>query len=321
MEEPVAESVEEIPETAEEPVTESAEEVPETAEEVVTETVEEVHEIVEEVEEQTEVTSSVDEEIAEEIEPEAIPEKKSGVVIEEVTEETIEEIKEEIKEEPVTEKIEEKPEVKAEEIPAKKEKKSIEIKLPQLDFKKVTKKQIIIIAAAVVVLAALISVISVLDFGGDKGYYPSIYSGRSFDDSEVSLIAISAEKQAEHIRNTEVKGDKNKFAFYANTAISVSEPDSLLPIAFSNPTINEDILLCSLVNKDGVVVYRSLGVVPGRYLTNIRLSRYLDYGVNELTLYVSAFRAEGTEDDYHFEQIGTQKAKIEVHVGNDYMSE
>ena len=85
--------------------------------------------------------------------------------------------------------------------------------------------------------------------------------------------------------------------------------------------MSKEILLFSLVDSNGVVIYRSLGVVPGRYITNIRLSKYLDYGVNELTLYVSAFVAEGTKDDYHFERIGTQKTKVEVHVGNDYMSE
>jgi hypothetical protein len=125
----------------------------------------------------------------------------------------------------------------------------------------------------------------------------------------------------ETIKNTKAKGNKNKFSFYANTAVQVSAPDSLLPIAISNPTVSEEILVCSLVNSDGVVVYRSLGIVPGKYLNNIRLSQYLDYGNNELMLYVSAFRAETKDGKVEFEKVGTQRAEIEVLVGSDYMSE
>ena len=167
----------------------------------------------------------------------------------------------------------------------------------------------------------LISVLSVVNLGNKSGYYPSVYSGRTFADDEVYLISISDEQQKELIEKTDAKGNTTKFSFYSNTGIEVQKPDSLLPLAISNPTTSEVILLCSLVNSDGVVVYRSLGIVPGRYVTNIRLSQYLDYGNNDMTLYVSAFRAEGEGDTFEYKKVGTQKAEIQVIVGSDYMSE
>ncbi len=294
------ETTEEISESVEESADETTEEIP-AAEEVP----EEAEETLPVEEENTEsvptvVIEEVAEEIAEEIQPEEIPEEKTGVVIEEVSEEKVEETKQEIIE--------------------IKEKK--QINLPKIDLKKIkfTKKNIIIALVAVVTLAALISVLSVVNIG-KTDYSPSVYGGRNFADDEVGVIAISQEQQEEFIKNTKAKGNTRKFSFYANTAMEVSKPDSLLPVSIANPSTSEEILLCTIVNENGVIVYRSLGIIPGRYVSNVRLSQYLDYGKNELTLYVSAFKAEGEGDTLTYKKLGTQTAEIEVTVGDDYMSE
>ena len=168
-------------------------------------------------------------------------------------------------------------------------------------------------------LAALISVIVTVS-GGNQEYAPAIYSGRNFDSSEVAFIAISDEKQHEYIDGMKVKGNTSKFSFYCNTEISVSKQDSLVPIAFSNPTMSENILLCTIVNEDGVIVYRSLGVVPGRFITNVRFSQYLKFGMNEFTMYVSAFEPTKDSDEILYNRVGTQKVKIKVACGEDYGS-
>ena len=134
------------------------------------------------------------------------------------------------------------------------------------------------------------------------------------------MIQISSEQQSTYVEAMKVKGNKNKFSFYANTEIAVSKPDSAVPIAFSNPSFNDSVLLCQIVDSDGVIVFRSLGVVPGKYITNVKFSDYLDYGENELTMYVTAFRAVESENGVAFEQVGKQKTDIKIVCGEDYGS-
>lgn len=201
----------------------------------------------------------------------------------------------------------------------KKEKKKI---FAKFDFKKIklTKKNVAVLLVAIVTLAALISVISVLNIG-KTDYSPAIYSGKDFEDSDVGVISISDEKQSELVKKTDVSGNTSKFSFYANTVMSVSSPDSALPITLSNPTTSDKMLLCTIVNDDGVIVYRSLGIAPGRFLNKVKLSQYLDYGKNELTLYVSAFKTSDAGTELTYKKVGTQRVKLEVTVGTDYASE
>ncbi len=230
----------------------------------------------------------------EEKESEEISEQKSNIILENVTNNDVE------------------PKLR-------KEKKNI---FSKFNFKKIklTKKNVIIALVAIVTLAALISVLSVIQIG-KTDYSPAIYSGKSFEDSEVGVISISDEKQSELIKKTDASGNTSKFSFYANTVMTVTSPDSSLPITIANPTTSDKIILCTIVNDDGVIVYRSLGILPGRFLNKVKLSQYLDYGKNELTLYVSAFKTSEAGSELTYKKVGTQKAKLEVNVGTDYASE
>lgn len=238
------------------------------------------------------------EEISEELSPiieaEEIAEQKSNIIIEKVTNNDVEH-------------------------KSKKEKKNI---FAKFDFKKIklTKKNIAVLLVAIVTLVALISVISVLHIG-KTDYSPSIYSGKDFEDSEVGVISISDEKQSELVKKTDASGNTGKFSFYANTVMSLASPDSALPITLSNPTTSDKMLLCTIVNDNGVIVYRSLGIAPGRFLNKVKLSQYLDYGKNELTLYVSAFKTSEAGTELTYKKVGTQRVKLEVNVGTDYAPE
>ena len=191
--------------------------------------------------------------------------------------------------------------------------------MSQLKNTKITKTHIIIAVVAVVTIAALIAVLSVV-LVRDAENFPAIYSGRNFASDEVGTIAIPDEQQQKYVKDTAAKGDTRKFSFYTNTEISVSKQDSLVPIAFSNPSAGKHILLCSIVNEDGVVVYRSLGLAPGQYVSNVRFSQYLKYGTNELTMYVSAFETTKEDDEMFYDKVGTQKVKLKVVCGEDYGS-
>ncbi len=330
-----AQKTEEVKEKAE-----TAENATPVAEEISEETIEEaveesMEEITEEISEETieEAIEATMEEISEVISQEAIEK-----IAEDAAKEAIEEIAEEITpDEPDVEQIKEEITVDAEIKEEKKEKKEkssksidftklkgiLKEKLTLIKNIKLTKKDIIIIAVAVVTFAALIALIVKFVpamFASDS--VPEIYTGRDYESSElgVGIISITDEQQMEYVKQTNAKGNTRAFKFYANTEMQILTSTSSLPISVANPTSSRVVLLFTLVDENGAMLYRSRGITPGQYLNNITLYKPLEYGDNELTLYVSAFSAEeGKDGGTEYKKEGTQRAKIKIKVGEEYM--
>ena len=275
-----------------------------------------------------EISSVVDskEEIAEEIKP---AEEKAVKVKKEKKEKTVKEKKEkpakEKKEKPAKEK-KEKPVKEKKEKPAKEKKEkpakekvakthSNKKSFKNFSLSKVesSKKNITITIVAVLAVITIVAVI-LANLFADLHCYPNNYTGRAYPSDQVANIAISDEQQMQYVKATNAKGDKNEFAFYTHTEISMSGPNSEVAIGFSNPTYNDKILLFTIYDENDVLMYKSLGVTPGKCLNSIKFSDYLDVRMHEMTMYVSAFKYV----DGEYELVGKQKVDLKIMCGTDY---
>ena len=251
-----------------------------------------------------EISSVVDskEEIAEEIKP---AEEKAVKVKKEKKEKTVKEKKEkpakEKKEKPAKEKV------------AKTHSNKKSFKNFSLSKVESSKKNITITIVAVLAVITIVAVI-LANLFADLHCYPNNYTGRAYPSDQVANIAISDEQQMQYVKATNAKGDKNEFAFYTHTEISMSGPNSEVAIGFSNPTYNDKILLFTIYDENDVLMYKSLGVTPGKCLNSIKFSDYLDVRMHEMTMYVSAFKYV----DGEYELVGKQKVDLKIMCGTDY---
>ena len=138
------------------------------------------------------------------------------------------------------------------------------------------------------------------------------YAGRNEEEIFVRNITLDEEKQ--HLRSKEmnVGGNKGKFGFYCNNDLNLNYTDKRLPVSFSNPSYNDCTLICTVTDGCGKILYRSLGIEPGKCINNIDIHNDLNIGENKLKLYVTAFENEG--DGKSFVKIGNLFTSLNVYV-------
>ncbi len=287
----------------------------------------------ENIEEETEEISSVedeetieDEEVIEDgkaVEDEEVITDKEIIPDEDIVEdevqndipevETVPEIKEEKAEKPVR-IVEETtvPEVEVKDGGTKIKKEKVKIKL--------TKKKILVLVAGVVAVAMAVSVIVALCGKVQKMNKPDaiVYNGRNYSEDELYSITIDDEQQETYVKNTKSKGDKGKFKFYAQTEFNLTDISSLIPISLGNPTTEKTVIVATICDEHETTLYRTLGIKPGFYLDEISLEKYLEYGENNLKLYVSAFRTVDNNGEKSYKKVGTQRVNLKVNVGEDF---
>lgn len=128
----------------------------------------------------------------------------------------------------------------------------------------------------------------------------AVYYGREESDFSVSDISSSLEEQHKMSDDMDLDFDNAKFDFYCVTECEYSDASPLLALSLSNPSYNDYVLVFTITNGEGEVLFRSLGIKPGKMLDYVNFTRNIPYGENELKLYVTAFdtkeRKDGTKD-------------------------
>lgn len=180
-----------------------------------------------------------------------------------------------------------------------------------------TKTDYVVCMIGAAIIVALI-ILAVLLFCGVFQSKESVaamaeYYGRDEPDMSVSLISSTLEEQK--IMSDEMKLDFNnaKFDFYSLLEYEYSDAETVMPLSFANPAYNDCILVFTLTDGEGEVLYRSLGVRPGYVISYVSLSRNIPYGENDLNLYVTAFKEQkGKGDEVKFKKIGNSIATLKL---------
>ena len=242
--------------------------------------------------------------------PEVKPEPKP-----EIKPEVKQEIKREVKQEnkpavPVKPKKE-----KAKPAPKKK---PVRFKKPKKNYGKIIAKKIsdfginkvaaIILAVSVVIAAVcVIAWVSSSRFSvPDEAVIE--YRGRTIPDTSTYIVTDDLVTQYGFADNMKRKGDVDDFRYYAATELVFPEKYSSANLNLVNVFDNNCVFIASIVNSSDTVIYRSLGLEPGKALSDIFISD-LRYGRHDMKLVIAAYDPES------YELVGVQYSDLTVQVG------
>ena len=211
-----------------------------------------------------------------------------------------------------------KPSKPVKEQAVKKEKPVREKKPEKEKAKREKEKQLnikaVVIAAASVGITAAVVLIATLVFGNSSlpgSVKNAEFKGRLEPDSVATESSLSEAQQEKLAKSVKAKGNTGAFDFYVNDEISLQEHSDPALLEFGNNSSNDCILVAFLLDENGEVIYRSLGVEPGEEIRSVELFDAVSYGTQTATLAVNGYDADT------YEKIGTQTVKIKLKIGVD----
>lgn len=140
------------------------------------------------------------------------------------------------------------------------------------------------------------------------------FNGRTESEAIAEDSAFNIRQQQVLIDSLNAKGSR-KFSFYFNSIVNVGDDFSTEDLCFGNPKTNDCILIATVYEKDGTVIYRSLGLEAGKEINKATLFDELSYGIHDVKVAVNAYDKETNK------KIGTKYAKIKIAVGVEYNGE
>lgn len=140
------------------------------------------------------------------------------------------------------------------------------------------------------------------------------FNGRLESETVAEESVFNAQQQQVFVEALNARGSK-KFSFYFNSVVNVDDDFSTDVLCFGNPKTNDCVLIATVYDKDDTVLYRSLGLEPGKEINSAKLFEELSYGIHDVKVAVNAYDRKTNE------KIGTKYAKIKIAVGVEYNGE
>lgn len=136
------------------------------------------------------------------------------------------------------------------------------------------------------------------------------FNGRLESSYVAKESAFNAKQREIFIETLDAHGS-GKFEFYINSSIPVGDDGVIDELCFGNPEENNCILVATVFDSDGEVLYRSLGLESGTEINDAKLFKEIPYGTHKVKVAVNAYDKETNE------KIGTKYARIKLSVGVD----
>ncbi len=171
------------------------------------------------------------------------------------------------------------------------------------------KKAVFFVAASVLLLVVVGITVSIFSYNPPKKAIP-VYRGLTEVSVNVRDIEAGPEQQLQKVKETQSHGNTRAFKFFANNEFRIEEWYDQFPLILGNPDTNKCDFIVTILNDD-TIVYRSMGITPGKYLPSIKLFDTMPYGTYELRVIVAAY------DPVTFKNIGVQHMKFKLVIGNE----
>ena len=167
----------------------------------------------------------------------------------------------------------------------------------------------IVVPLVLIVLGCIgVSKTVVLNVPSDiRGYE---FSGRLESETAAKPSVFNSQQQQVFTDALKASGSR-KFDFYINSDIPVDDNGTTDKLCFGNPTGNNLVLIATIYDENGEVIYRSLGLESGREINDAKMFMSLPYGLHEVKVAVNAYDGKTNE------KVGTKYAEIRLAVGVD----
>lgn len=139
------------------------------------------------------------------------------------------------------------------------------------------------------------------------------FNGRLESETVAQESVFNAQQQQVFMDALKARGSRS-FEFYFNSVVDINDDFSTDDLCFGNPESNDCVLIATVYDGD-TVLYRSLGLEPGREINRAKLFGELSYGVHDVKVAVNAYDINTNE------KVGTKYAEIKLAVGVDYNGE
>lgn len=139
------------------------------------------------------------------------------------------------------------------------------------------------------------------------------FNGRLESETVAQESVFNAQQQQVFMDALKARGSRS-YEVYFNSVVDVNDDFSTDDLCFGNPESNDCVLIATVYDGD-TVLYRSLGLEPGREINRAKLFGELSYGVHDVKVAVNAY------DKNTNEKVGTKYAEIKLAVGVDYNGE
>lgn len=184
---------------------------------------------------------------------------------------------------------------------------AIKDKTAQMSFK--ARRAVTFNLAGALLLAVVLVAVQLFGYTPPKKAVP-VYRGLTESSVNVRDIEAEAQGQLELVKNTKAHGSTRAFKFFANGEAMIEEWYENFPLVLGNLESNKCDFIVTILHKD-TIVYRSMGIEPGKYLPSIKLFDAMPYGSYDLKVVVVGY------DPQSYEKIGVQYMKFKLVIGNE----
>lgn len=134
------------------------------------------------------------------------------------------------------------------------------------------------------------------------------YNGRTESEKIAVESVFNAQQKDVMVDALKARGS-NKVKFYINSIINIDDFGETQNLNFGNISSSDYVLVATIYDKSGNVLYRSLGLEKDREINNAKFFREIPYGKHNVKVAVTAY------DKNSNQKIGTKYAKIQLAVG------
>ena len=194
--------------------------------------------------------------------------------------------------------------------PAKKTKPKLSVPKAPADGRDLLRRIAIVLLAALTVSGIALSAVSLRN-DRLQNKVTLLYAGM-LQKANVMPITMQESDVRRNVRSTKRHGKTSAFTYYISRTLQLNADSLTGYILFGNPADNDCDLVLSVFDEADNLIYRSGGVRPGTYLTQIRPD--VDgwaLGAHNCKAVVTAYRGQ----DIAYRCIGAQYSRLTVKVG------
>lgn len=169
---------------------------------------------------------------------------------------------------------------------------------------------IFIVVPSVLIVFGIVSLLHTVPLNVPADIITYDFNGR-IESEVVAKESVFNNQQQQALMNSLDSHGSGKFDFYINSVIPVDDNGCTDELCFGNPKNNNCVLIATVYDKGGDIIYRSLGLESGNEINEAKMFKSLSYGIHNVKVAVNAYDAKTNA------KIGTRYAKIKFAVGVD----
>ncbi len=178
--------------------------------------------------------------------------------------------------------------------------------LVKVNYKKVF---LYIILLVVAVITGIVILVNSVFMNVPTAIRNEEFSGKFESDTSATESILNKQQKNVMVKLLREKGCKD-FDFYINSVVEIDDKFRTNSLMFGN--MSDYVLVATIYDNDGTVLYRSLGLKPNKEINEATFFDEMEYGQHNVKVAVNAYNKKT------YEKIGTKFAELSLTIGVDF---